>query len=293
MRVAGEGTSAEEMEQQNQLEPPFLHVTKEGFQPTYRLLAMRNRHQPNHFREEKLGYPGERESSTPQPVLCRSILPSPGEKDVRGSRGTGAPPEPGRRKAALHLLGHRQTVRAPHKQTSPRPGPLALPHPLTSGGQAPRVGGVRPLLPMRAPTSALSRWKHRGAAASRAWPAAARGSRSPVASPGPREPATPRGSHSSPPRLATAPRRQSAVLRPPPLSTEARLCEGVAGGCHRRPTAAAEDGGRPGAPASSSLLVSQSDMAAPPSASAAHVAGLGAPEARGALIGQGGSLSKQ
>lgn len=101
--MRGEGTSVEEVEQQNQLKrvPPFLHMTRKGLQHTSRLLAMRSRHQPNPFREEKLSHPGKRESSALQPVPCKSILPSPGERDVRGSQEAGALPQ----KVAMHLLG--------------------------------------------------------------------------------------------------------------------------------------------------------------------------------------------
>lgn len=162
-------------------------------------------------------------------------------------------------------------VKGPHQQTSPRPGPLLLP-PHLSGPSAPPAVCMRPLLPMRAPTRALSRWKQRGATAFPAWPAATRGGRCRAASRGPREPPAPRGPRSSSPRSAAASHCHSALLRPPPPSTEARRCD-RSGGRHggaaaedvgrHGGAAAAEDGGQPGPPASSSLLVSQSDMAAP------------------------------
>lgn len=161
------------------------------------------------------------------------------------------------------------------------PSPSSPPAYLSGSSARP---GAHPSLPMRAPTRALSSWKQSGAAESRAWPAAARGGRCRAARLGPPEPSAPRGVHPSPPGLPVPfPRR-------PPPSTEARPHEGVLGDQHSDPAAAAARG-QPDEASSSSLLASQSDMATPPNP-AAHAEGLGASQARGALIGRGGSLSE-
>lgn len=149
----------------------------------------------------------------------------------------GALPHPDRLKAGIH---------------SPSPAlPQALRRRLlpSSPPAYPSGSGTRSL-PMRAPTRALSRWKQSGPAESRARTGRA-------ARLAPPEPSAPRGVHPSPPGLPLP------FPRCPPPSTEARLHEEVLGDQHSG-LAARAAGGQPGVPSSSSLLASQSDMAAPP-----------------------------
>lgn len=121
-------------------EPPFLHMTGEGLQPTYSLLALRNGQQPNHFRKEKLSYPGQWESSTFQPVPCKSILPSSGERGVRESQGAGALLRPGRGEGShappRGTEGEREGGLRAHTN-KPLRGRVLSSSPLTSAGQAP------------------------------------------------------------------------------------------------------------------------------------------------------------